>query len=205
MTTRETNWQPNLLAPESTLWLPVGGDRPLTKDEARQSAVEILGTDAAPKRLREFARIILEETNNARDASVMKAALLFFPDRNRLPPVATLNLHAYYPSDPENPTTLEFYREAFGTPDEDTIGEIEVTAVDLPVGPALRFHKRWKEKAGWKPSYLHESVTYAVRPRQIPDAVVIRLIWQELAMSSALIKAADGIARTLEIELLDEG
>lgn len=133
------------------------------------------------------------------------SGLIFFPDFHRLPPVGYLDIFGYYPPDPEQPSSLEFYRGVYGAPNESTVGEIKVTEVELPAGPALRFHKQWKTKPGWKPSFLlHESVTYAVRPPRIPDAVVLRLMWTELAMSGILVRAADNIAQTLEIEMLDE-
>jgi hypothetical protein len=186
--------------------LPVAKDERSLEELGRQAAVKVYGTEATKKELRRFAEIIEDGVKRAREHGTKMSGLIFFPDFHRLPPVGYLDVFGYYPSDPDKPSSLEFYRSVYGTPDESTIGEIRVTEVELPAGPSLRFHKQWKTKPGWKPSFLlHESVTYAIRPRRIPDGVVIRLMWQELALSAELVKSADAIAKALEIELLDEG
>lgn len=96
-------------------------------------------------------------------------------------------------------------REVYGAPDEKTLGEIEVTEVDLPAGPALRFHRHWAQKPDQLGrSIEREDVIYAVRPPQIRDAVVLVVSWVELALGPALIKTADAVAKTLTIKPLDD-
>ncbi len=130
--------------------------------------------------------------------------LIFFPDYNRLPPVANIDVFGYYSNDPQRPNSLEFYRQVYGTPDKGTVGPIEVTDLKLPAGPAIRFHRRFWPKAGWDPvSHQWEEVIYAVLPPQIDTVVVLRVAWAEFKFSEALIAVADAVAPTLEIKLRD--
>jgi hypothetical protein len=79
-----------------------------------------------------------------------------------------------------------------------------VTDVELPAGPAIRFHRRFWPKRTWYPiAHQWEQVTYAVRPPQITSAVVLTVSWVEFKLSEALINAADAIAQTLVIKVDD--
>ncbi len=85
-------------------------------------------------------------SRDCRGAVCGKAGLLFYPDYNRLPPIANIDVFEYYSNNPDRPTSLDFYRELYGTPTERTIGPIEVTNLQLPAGPAIRFHQRYWPK-----------------------------------------------------------
>jgi hypothetical protein len=202
---RISDWEPRLKVPKTTFMLPVGSDRPL--DElGKEAAVKIYGSHAPEDQLKAFARIIHDGTKDCKRRGVKMGGLIFFPDFNRLPPVANVNVFGYHSNEPERPSSLEFYRENFGTPDKDTVGPVDVADVQLPVGPAIRFHRRfWPKQAPlWVPiSYQWEEVMYAIRPPQITPAVVLTVAWVEFQFSEALIKSADAIAQTLEIKLLD--
>ncbi|MGH3252952.1 MAG: hypothetical protein ACRDOI_43000 [Trebonia sp.] len=201
-----SNWEPRLKVPKTTFMLPVGSGRPL--DElGREAAVKVYGSHAPEDQLKAFARVVHDGTKDCQRRGVKMGGLIFFPDFNRLPPVANVDVFGYYSSkSPDKPSSLEFYREHFGTPDKDTVGPVEVTDVHLPAGPAIRFHRRFWPKPipRWAPiSHQWEEVMYAVRPPQIIDAVVLTVAWVEFNLSEALIKSADAIAQTLEIKILD--
>jgi hypothetical protein len=71
-----------------------------------------------------------------------------------------------------------------------------VNDVELPAGPAIRFHRRFWPKQTWYPiAHQWEEVTYAVRPPQITSAIVLTVSWVEFKLSEALINAADAIAQ----------
>jgi hypothetical protein len=202
---RPSGWIPDLKVPEHTLWLPVASDKPL-QELGREAALNILGLGTPEDRLEKFARVIHDGTKSGKDRGVKMGGLIFFPDYNRLPPIANVDVFGYYSKDPDKPSSLEFYRENFGTPDKDTVGPVEVADVQLPAGPAIRFHRRFwpKPVPRWDPvSHQWEEVTYAVRAPQINDTVVLTVAWVEFQFSEALIKSADAIAQTLEIKLLD--
>lgn len=200
---RTSNWEPELKVPPTTLWLPLGNDLP-AKELGKRAAANILGGDTQKDRLKKFARVITDGTTDCRRRGVKLGGLLFYPDYNRLPPIANIDVFGYYSSDPGRPTSLEFYRELYGTPTERTIGPIEVTDLQLPAGPAVRFHQRyWPKPSGDPIVHEWEEVRFAVVPPQIDSAVVLNVGWVEPQFSEALINMADAIAQTLEIKLLD--
>jgi len=201
---RPSNWLPELKVPPTTLWLPLGSELP-AKEIGRQAAIKILGDGTPEDRLEKFARFVQDGTTDCRKRGVKMGGLLFFPDYNRLPPIANIDVFGFYSADPQTPTSLEFYRELYGTPTERSVGPVEVTDTQLPAGPAIRFHRRyWPKESGWETT-LHqwEDVTYAVHPPQIDSVVVIKVSWVEFQFSEALINMADAIAPTLEIKTHD--
>lgn len=201
------NWEPELNVPKTTFMLPVARDDRSLEELGREAAEKVYGSHAPEEQLKAFARFICDGTRDCRQRGVMMGGLIFFPDFSRLPPIANVDLFGYYSSrGPGAPSSLEFYREHFGTPDKDTVGSVEVTDVQLPAGPAIRFHRRFwpKPVPRWSPvSHQWEEVMYAVRPPQINDALVLTVAWVEFAFSEALIKSADAIAQTLEVKLTD--
>jgi hypothetical protein len=204
---RISNWEPLLKVPKTTFMLPVARDHRSLDELGREAAEKVYGSHAPEEQLKAFARFIHDGTQDCRQRGVKMGGLIFFPDFNRLPPVANVDVFGYYSSKgPDTPSSLEFYRENFGTADKDTVGPVDVTDMQLPVGPAIRFHRRFWPKPipRWDPiSHQWEEVMYAIRPPQINDAVVLTVSWVEFQFSEALIKSADAIARTLEIKLLD--
>jgi hypothetical protein len=196
-------WIPDLKVPEHTLWLPVASDKPL-QELGREAALNILGLGTPEDQLEKFARVIRDGTKDCKRRGVRMGGLIFFPDYNRLPPIANVDVLGYDSENPDTPSSLEFYRDLYGTPTERSIGPIEVTDLQLPAGPAIRFHRRYWPKENWDPiAHQWEDVTYAVRPPKIDSAVVVKVSWVEFKFSEALIKSADAIAQTLEIKLLD--
>ena len=200
---RTSNWVPELQVPPTTLWLPLGNDLP-AKEIGKSAAVKILGNDAQKDDLKKFARVVTDGTTDCRRRGVRQGGLLFYPDYNRLPPIANIDVFEYYSNNPDRPTSLDFYRELYGTPTERTIGPIEVTNLQLPAGPAIRFHQRyWPKPSGDPIVHEWEEVRFAVVPPQMGMAVVLEVAWVEPQFSETLINMADAIAPTLEIKLLD--
>lgn len=195
------NWRPELLVPDPTVWLPIASERPLG-ELAKESAATLLGPGATRKQLQALAQTVEDGTIIARRRHAMMAGLMFYPDLTRTPAIAEIDVHGFFPADPGEPLRLERYRRLYGTPDKQTIGPVEVSEIDLPAGPALRFHRHRIPKPDWQGvSIEREDVIYAVRPPQIDDAVVIFVSWVEKRFSQALITSTDEIARTLKITL----
>jgi hypothetical protein len=198
---RPSGWSPSLKVPKHTLWLPLGSEKPLQEIGA-QGARKVLGTATPQDHLAKLARVIRDGTTSSRDRGAMMGGLVFFPDYQRLPPIATVDVFGYHSDNPGKPGSLEVFREHFGTPDKDTIGPVEVTDLELPAGPAIRFHRRFRPKQRSNPvAYQWEEVMFAVRPPQISDSVVVTLSWIESKFSAALINTADAMAPTLAINL----
>jgi hypothetical protein len=198
---RPSDWSPGLKVPEHTLWLPLGSQLPL-KEIGAKAARRVLGTETPAEHLEKFARIIGDGTKSSRDRGAMMGGLIFFPDYRRLPPIATVDVFGYHSAEPGQPSSLEPFRKHFGTPVRDTVGPVEVTELDLPAGPAIRFHRRyWPMQGPATAAYQWEEVMFAVRPRQISDSVVVTVSWVESRFSQAMINAADAMAPTLAIML----
>jgi hypothetical protein len=198
---RPSAWSPGLKVPEHTVWLPLGSEKPL-KEIGVRAARRVLGSEAPEDRLEKFARIIRDGTTSSRDRGAMMGGLIFFPDYRRLPPIATVDVFGYHSDEPGKPGSLEPFRTHFGTPGRDTAGPVEVTDLDLPAGPAIRFHRRfWPMPSPDPVAYRWEEVMFAVRPPQISDSVVVTLSWIESKFSATLINAADAMAPTLAIKL----
>jgi hypothetical protein len=198
---RPSDWSPDLRVPAHTLWLPLGSDKPLKEIGAR-AALKILGTETPDDHFEKFARVIRDGTKSSRDRGAMMGGLIFFPDYQRLPPIAAVDVFGYHSDEPGRPSSLESFREHFRTLRSDTAGPVEVTDLELPAGPAIRFHRRFRPKQGRAPvAYQWEEVMFAVRPPQISDCVVMTVSWVESSFSPALTRAADAMAPTLAIML----
>jgi hypothetical protein len=198
------NWTVDVKMPPTALWLPVATEQPLW-EISRKIAIKIFGADKPEEDLEKFANVVALHTDDCRKRHVRKGGIVFFPDFTRLPPVATVDIFRYYSEDPKQPTSLQRYRELYGTPDKETVGSIDTSDINLPAGPAVRFHNRY-----WPKIHLpvttasqHETITYAVCPPDIDDAVVLAVAWAEFRFSEMLINMADAIAQTLEIKIRD--
>jgi hypothetical protein len=206
---RVSGWEPRLKVPKATFALPVARDKPSVEAIGRAAAERVYGSHAPEDQLAAFARLIDDGVEDCRQRGSRMSGLIFFPDFSRLPPIANVDVFGYHsPKGPDKPSSLDFYRAHFGTPDKDTVGPVEVADVQLPAGPSVRFHRRfWPDPVPrWTPdSGEWEEVMFAVRPPQINDVVVVTLAWVEFEFSAALIKSADAIAQTLEIRLRDTG
>jgi hypothetical protein len=107
---------------------------------------------------------------------------------------------AFRPAPGDPPADLESWRESNGRPQKNTIGDIEITEVELPAGPALRFHERREQKVPHHGGHMiGESILYAVRPPEIRDSVTVTVTWMEPQFGSRLIKMSDTIAQSLKI------
>ena len=198
---RPSDWSPKLRVPKHTLWLPLGSEKPLQEIGA-QAAKKVLGAETPPHHLEKFARVIRDGTKSSRFRGAMMGGLIFFPDYRRLPPIATVDIFGYHSNEPGKPSSLDHFRAHFGASGGDTIGRVEVTDLELPAGPAIRFHRRFRPRQSRDAvAYQWEEVMFAVRPPQISDSVVVTVSWIEFEFSAALINAADAMAPTLVITL----
>jgi hypothetical protein len=198
---RPSVWSPVLKVPKHTLWLPLGSEKPL-REIGGQGALKILGRGTPQDQLEKFARVVRDGTKSSRDRGAMMGGLIFYPDYQRLPPIAAVDVFGYHSDEPGEPSSLESFREHFRRPDKDTVGPVEVTDLELPAGPAIRFHRRYLPmRSRDTAAYQWEEVTFAVRPPEIWDSVVVTLSWVESRFSAALISAADAMAPTLAVKL----
>jgi hypothetical protein len=183
------------------LVLPLGRREVDPNQWAKAKCAEMLGLEATDKTRRLFTETLAEETVKGRNSeSQMLGALVFYPDFNRYPPICTVAVDGFSPAPGDPPVDLQSFRRTNGTPQKNTIGDIEVTEMELPAGPALRIHERREQKIAHLGGHMiGESILYAVRPFGIPDAVTLMVTWGEPQFRDMIIKMADGMAQTLKI------
>jgi hypothetical protein len=195
-----TPWVPVISVPKMWIQLPLG-DRQDPREWAERKCAELLGPEAADKARRLFTEALTEETLKGRKSSTqMVGGLVFYPDYNRYPPICTVDIDGFRPAPGDPPADLQSWRESNGKPQKNTIGDIEITEVELPAGPALRFHERREQKVPDHGGHMiGESILYAIRPPEIRDSVTLMVTWMEPQFRSMLIKMADGMAQSLKI------
>jgi hypothetical protein len=194
------HWKPVILIPKTCLMLPLATqDDP--KKWAERKCTELLSPEATDKTRRLFIETVAENIVTGRKSkSQMLGGLMFYPDFNRYPPLCPISVDGFSPAPGDPPVDLDSFRESNGKPQKNTIGDIEITEVELPAGPALRFHEHREQKIPHHGGHMiGESILYAVRPHRIPDAVALMVTWMEPQFRTRLIKMADDIARSLKI------
>jgi hypothetical protein len=193
------HWKPVLSIPKTCLMLPLATQED-PKKWAERKCAELLSPEATDKTRRLFTETVAEQTAADRENKQMLSGLVFYPDFSRYPPVCTISVDAFSPAPGDPPSDLQSWRESNGKPQKNTIGDIEITEVELPAGPALRFHERREQKVPHHGGHIvGESILYAVRPPEIRDSVTLMVTWMEPQFRSMLIKMADGMAQSLKI------
>ena len=198
------NWKPDFMTPETCVFLPAGqpGD-PRTWCEER--AAKLLPPPATDRQRTALADNLREGTLQARERTPMLAGVLYYPDCTRIPPIARIEVQGFYPKSTYEPVTLDLFRETLGTPGKHTLGDIQVTELTLPAGPALRFHEKFEARhhplGNW---YESQRITYALRPESIEDGLWLSIVWMEPAFSEPLTKMAEGMAQSLKITITGE-
>jgi hypothetical protein len=188
-------WKPVISIPKTCLMLPLGSSED-PEEWAKQKCTELLGPDASSKTRKLFTETVAEQTAADRSNKQMLSGLVFYPDFSRYPPICTVAVDAW--SDP--PSDLDSFRESNGKPQRNTIGDIEITEVELPAGPSLRFHERREQSIPHRGGHMiGESVLYAIRPPELADSVTLMATWMEPQFRDMLTKMADGMARSLKI------
>lgn len=193
-------WEPVLSIPKTCLMLPLGGSQD-PREWAERKCAELLGPEATDKTRRLFTETLAEDTVKGRESRTqVLAGLVFYPGFNRYPPICNVDVNAFRPAPGDPPVDLESWRESNGKPQRNTIGDVETTEVELPAGPALRFHERREQKVPHHGGHMiGESILYAVRPPEIRDSVTLMVTWMEPQFRSMIIKMADGMAQSLKI------
>jgi len=91
---------------------------------------------------------------------------------------------------------LDMLEEQFAKRDAAT-AKLEVSRVELPVGPAVRLSRQWR--GGDSPSEIAVSVTYVCRPPEIKNAIVYTMYWLLADDAPGRTEIADSLAATLRI------
>ena len=170
-----------------------GKDRELTK-WAAAAARELLGPQAEPKLLGTCTDTLIELTGDSREREVT-LAYAWLPGPAGVD-VARIDVSMIHTSREHRVLTLDMLEERFAMRDAAT-AKLEVSRVELPVGPAVRLSRQWR--GGDSPSEIAVSVTYVCRPPEIKNAVVYTMYWVLADDSPQLTEIADSLAATLRI------
>jgi len=198
----ELQWKPVVFLPVN---LTVRFDAPvLTGDDpaawCRSKASDLLGADADRKQVSKLTQCLEDYATYLRNKDLpTTAALFFYPDFTRIPPRAYAEIFVVGPDPEIGPMTLARARELCG-PDERSFGEIEMTEVEAPTGPALRVHRYRKADPRKRRTSVIEELDWVICPPDSTQAVMMITTWGEPAFSKAAITIADDMAKNFRIE-----
>lgn len=165
-----------------------GMEKPVT-DWAAAQAREALGEDPAA---RAYAEMLARLARSGRERGE-KLAFAWFPKPGGLP-AAQLSVSTFGASG-EQPT-LDALEEEFGWRDEHT-RTLESERADLPAGPAVRVRR--EQSAGDDSPDVAVSITYAILPPEMKDALVFTMFWLLADDDPDLVFIADSAAMSLRV------
>jgi hypothetical protein len=193
----------DLSYPPGWVPLPVGFSKNLRRDTqldewAAAQARSLLGSAATPEQIHERASNLAELTIACR-AHHDHYGLAFYPDGgSRL--VATIDVKSYAPDREDSILTMDLLEEIYARRTADIVGDIHSSRTLIPSGPAIRIRsKRVEEGDSRGQGTLTESVTYAIRPPDVDQAVVMTMTWTSIEVGDELTAMGDAIARTIRV------
>ncbi len=199
---RRSDINVDLAYPPGWVQLPVGMSKKLERDKeldewAVGTAQEML-PGAPGDELSERARQLTHLTVSCRARKDRTGLAFYPPSADSL--VATLDIKSYGP-DRQNPViTLDLLEEIYTRKSADTVGDIQVSKIELPSGPAVRIRgKRIEERDPSGHGVLMEGVTHAIRPPGFDSAVITVMTWTALHLGDQLAEMADAIAGTVTV------
>jgi hypothetical protein len=171
----------------------LGRDDELT-DWAVTTAHDLLDPDPDPDLLARYAKFLTEQTLACRSRDAARA-YAWLPEHWTVPAVLIeVTVDRISRARPE--ITLDMLEKAYAATNDKTHA-LEVSQLDLPAGPTIRIRREWGE--GNEPSDIAVSVTYAIRPRAIKDAIHYMMYWVLIDDYHELTEIADDLAKTVRI------
>lgn len=168
-----------------------GLEKPLT-DWADAQARDALGPDAAPEVVSAYTELLTSLARSSRERGD-RMAFVWFPEPGGLP-AAQISVSTF--GSPHGSLTLDFLEEKFAWKDGQT-GPLEAERTELPSGPAVRVRR--EQVSGDGEDDVAVSVTYAVLPAAMKEALVFTMFWDRSDDAPGLIETADGAAYSLRV------
>lgn len=165
-----------------------GMEKPVT-DWAAGQAREALGEDPAAAA---YAELLARLARGGRERGE-KLAFAWFPKPGGLP-AAQLSVSTFGAS--REPLTLDVLEEEFGWRDDQT-RTLESDRTDLPAGPAVRVRR--EQSAGDDSPDVAVSITYAILPPEMENALVFTMFWLLADDDPDLVFIADSAAMSLRV------
>jgi len=167
-----------------------GLEKPLT-DWADAHARDALGPDAAAEVVSAYAGLLASLARSSQERGD-RLAFAWFSEPGGLP-AAQMSVSTFGSS--QEPPALDSLEEKFAWKDGQT-GPLEVERTELPSGPAVRVRR---EQAGDDGDDATVSVTYAVLPPSMKEALVFTMLWDRSDDAPSLTETADATACSLRV------
>ncbi len=188
-------WHLGLSYPDRAIPLPVHETEDI-EAWAESTAWSWLPADASDTAVDEFARALLDATEDSRTRSPLHAYFLApFPEHGEL---ARIEVHIVSPGDSE--LTLEQLTEYFGAPDATSLDPPRRSYRYLPSGPAARIaHQYLGADDETEGALITQTLVYAIKPTELPQGIVLVMTWDALYYRDELLDVGDSIAESIRI------
>ncbi|MFJ4831426.1 hypothetical protein ACIP79_16100 [Streptomyces sp. NPDC088747] len=198
MTSTETSgpdWRECRIAlPSSENWLvlDLGTEQP--EVWARSVVEERLGTGAPSARSEVIIENVLWYWASAVQQQALCAALLVPSDGSVIASCSVRELRV-----PPEALTLEALRVEAEQAAGPCFGQPEISEIQLPLGPALRVHRREPSAPESDSGAVVEGVAHYILPRAYPAVLECRLLWGSLGLGEELARMADDLAGSVRL------
>jgi hypothetical protein len=185
-----TDWVPLPLEPDDNV-----------KDWAKRTAAELYErSSTAGHRL--DRKVLTKDLRSWADDSRSRDpfyGFAFYPDGFDSA-LALLEVEIVHPDDTVPQISLDWLAETFSAYD---FGPPDISRTDLPAGPAVRLRQNFAAEGSPRggAGVLLRTVTYGIRPTGTDSAVMLLVSWTAPGIEEAMEAAADGIVRTITVEL----
>lgn len=117
-------------------------------------------------------------------------------------PLVPVSVYVQARKCPPEERTVEALTELVSAPQPEGFGEPDITAVELPAGPACRVHEVLRNELGDdERRFLIEHIDYFVLPPECPEGMFnLSVTWSSLAIGPQMTDMADVMAASLRIE-----
>jgi hypothetical protein len=165
---------------------------------ADATARELTSTDPDRDVLARHTELLTDLTVRARERDVLRS-YAWVPKNMKGALIATIDVSTIRWSSQGPELTLDALEEMHSERDDSTI-QLEITRTQVPAGPAIRRHLVQGIRPHGDmvdPSEAAVSITYAIRPPVIRNAVVYVMSWVLADDFPALTETADSLVQTL--------
>ena len=194
-----TQWKVTAGVPGGAIPLPVNEVGDMTS-WAHSTARARMPYDSGEEDVEKFAQMLLDCTSESRTRGPKAIAMAFCPDPT-LGELARIEVSTMDPSPGWPSLELKQLADFFAGPlHPHALLEPHVATRDLPAGPSVRIRQQFVTEVGEdQMGKIMHSIVYAIRPPDIPAAVVLSVAWQALYYSDQLTELADKVAETVRV------
>lgn len=179
-------------------------------DGAKQVAQQV--ADRGGWRNKRYAKALYEEikeTWQEMDEALAELVVVYVPTvRLNTPFLSPANIHANWVR-PDFERTLDVVMEkipaSLDNPSLSLVGEPEVTAVELPLGPACRVRRTITGNTGYEQLTMEYAQYYILQELRPEDLLLLTAFWLPHAAGPWMVDLADRMAATLTLVPAESG